>query len=142
MTDRFRDTIVVRDCVGCTRNRFTAASVARIEAFRQSEGYTGHSALIGFIVGATAGVAIGGLQERHCSSFDSNTSGQKCLGLSAPVLGLAGGIAGGVVGAIIGHLRSSQEWERVSVLPTVTLPTYALAQLHSTAAYIMPGNRK
>lgn len=132
VTDQFRDTIVVRDCFGCTRNRFTAASVARIEAFRQSEGNTGHSAVIGLIVGATAGVAIGGLQERHCSSFDSNTSGQKCLGFGAPILGLAGGLAGCVVGAVIGHRRNSHKWENVSVLPSPTLPTSSLARLRAT----------
>ncbi len=113
VTDRFRDTLVVSGCAGCLRDPFVVSSVIRVEALRERDTDTGHRAVLGFILGAVGGALAGTLLESGCSSFDSNRSGSKCSGLSAPTLGLAGGVIGAIAGAVVGRRRGYNRWEQV-----------------------------
>lgn len=113
ITDRFRDTLVVSGCAGCLRDPFVISPEIRVEALRERDAATAHSAVIGFILGAVGGALVGTLSEQGCSSFDSNRSGSKCSGLSGPTLGLAGGVIGAIVGAVAGHRRGYKRWEKV-----------------------------
>lgn len=131
VTDRFRDTLIVSGCSGCLHDPFVMAPGIRVEARRERDATTGHSAVIGFILGAVGGALAGTLLESGCSSYDSNRTGSKCSGLSGPTLGLAGGLIGAITGAVTGRRQGYKRWEQVARTPARTSPRFLV---HTRAA--------
>lgn len=114
VTDRSGDTLVVRGCAGCRHDPFVVTAVTTIEALRARESSSGYRAIIGLILGAGAGAALGGLGNSGCTPWESNQSGPKCSGTGVEAGALLGGIVGAVAGAVSGRVGHRDNWKPTS----------------------------